>query len=199
MANAFQNAINKNAKPAPKPKSKSTNKVYLDVPKKVMDAVDAFQKAKKAKKEAEAEMSFNEAVIIEAVKPEQDKDGFNNDYKKSYNVKGNQTDAKYVTQNRASISEEDEDEIRNMLGSDYDFLIVENHTVQLKKEVFDSEKMQEELMSLLGEENFAKFFDTSKKLAVADDYDKNIYGVVKDQKELDKVRTFVRPYKAAVR
>ena len=197
MANAFQKAIKKSAAPAPKPKSKASV-AYLAVSKAVSDAVDKFQAAKKAKKEAEAEMSFNESIVIDAVRPVQDKDGFNNNYKKSYSIKGNTNDAKYVTQNRASIASEDADEIKNMLGSDYEFLIEEKVTVTLKAEIFADEERQEELMKLLGEK-FNEFFDVTTKLAVADDYDKNVYAVVNDQDKLDKVRTFVKPYKAALR
>ena len=170
MANAFQKAIKKSAAPAPKPKSKASV-AYLAVSKAVSDAVDKFQAAKKAKKEAEAEMSFNESIVIDAVRPVQDKDGFNNNYKKSYSIKGNTND---------------------------EFLIEEKVTVTLKVEIFADEERQEELMKLLGEK-FNEFFDVTTKLAVADDYDKNVYAVVNDQDKLDKVRTFVKPYKAALR
>ena len=201
---AFSKALNNNASPA-KAKSKAKKTVaYVSISDEVKEAIDSFQAAKKAEKQAKAEMAFHETVIIDAVKTIQDKDGFNNQYQKSYNMEGvddgkNPPEtAKYVSTNRASISQEDKDTIQKLLGSDYDFLMNENHSVSLKAEIFDDEAKQEELMKLLGEK-FAEFFDVDMKLSIAEDYDKNIFAVTKTQSKLDKVRTYVKMYKAAIR
>lgn len=199
MANAFQKAIKTNQNPATSTKKKASSKAYVSVSDEVKEAVDNFVAAKKAKKQAEADMKFNETTIIDAVKEIQDKDGFTNQYASSYDVQGNTEDVKYVTQNRASVSIDDQDKIEKLLGNDYDSLIQENVTVSLKSEVFDDDAKQEELMNLLGEEKFAEFFEVDTKLAIKEGFNKAIYTVVKKQDKLDEVRTFVKPYKAAVR
>lgn len=204
MSNAFQKAIKDTAKPATPAKAKSTNKAYIKVTDEVKEAVDKFVAANKAEKAAKAEKAFNETTIIDHVRKVQDNDGFANKHQKSYDVPGNTESLKYVSKNQASINSEDADVIKTMLDSDYDFLMDEQVTVTLKSEVFDIDAKQEELMSLLGEK-FAEFFDVETKLKIADDYDKNIYSVVKGknkaakQSNLDKVRTYVKMYKPALR
>lgn len=199
MANAFQKAIKNNSTAPPPAKAKSQkNKVFVAVSDDVKEAVDNFVDAAKKMKQAKADMAFNETTISDAVREIQDTDGFNNQYQKSYDVPGNNESVKYVSKNQASINSEDADTIQKLLGNDYEFLMQENMTVTLKAEVFADDKKQEELMNLLGEK-FGEFFNVETKLALADDYDKNIFGIVKNQAELDKVRTYIKMYKAALR
>lgn len=204
MSNAFKKAIAKESKPATPAKAKSTNKAYIEVTPEVKVAVDNFVAANKAEKAAKAEKAFNETTIIDHVRKVQDTDGFANKHQKSYDVPGNTESLKYVSKNQASINSEDAETIKSMLDSDYDYLMDEQITVTLKSEVFDDDDKQEELMELLGEK-FAEYFDVTTKLSVAEDYDKNIYSVVKGknknakQAELDKVRTYVKMYKPALR
>ena len=198
MGSAFKTALNKTAKPA-KPAAKKAKALNLvSVSDDVRDAVDNFVAAAKAEKQAKAEKAFNEAAIIDAVKEQQDKDGFTNNFRKSYDVQGNSESVKFVSKNAASISAEDADEIKKRLKKNYDYLIEEKTSVTLKAEIFADEKKQEELMEMLGD-SFAEFFDVETKLKIAADYDKNIYSIVKDQDELETVRTFIKPYKPAIR
>jgi hypothetical protein len=180
------------------PKKVKNGKPIVDPKADVKEAVDAFIEAKKAKKIAEAEMSANGATIIEHVREIQDKDGFAGKFSKSYDVLGSDGKVLYTATNRYSISEDDEEEIAEILGDNVDRLVDEEHEVKLRSEVLKDEALQEELLSLIGAENFTKFFTTKRKLTVAEDFDRAVYDhTTKD--ELEALRTFIKGAKPSLR
>jgi hypothetical protein len=127
----------------------------------------------------------------------QDKDGYNDDFRHSYALKGNKETVKYVSSNRFSINPEDARQIQEILGSEFGNLIEEEHTVMLRPEVFKDEALQQRLMNAVGED-FPQFFETVTKLKVRENYDKHVFKHV-DKKDMPILRTFVRPYKPSLR
>jgi len=75
--------------------------------------------------------------------------------------------------------------------------ICEKYEVSLKPEVFENESLQAELMGMIGE-RFPEFFTTKTKLAVCEDFDRKIYGVL-TPKDMPVFRTFCRQYKPSLR
>lgn len=178
-------------------KSTKKDERTLQATEEIKAEIDRYVKSKKNMKVAKSEMEHSEAVIIDFIRPLQDEDGRKNKFSTSYRVDGNEEKVKYVSSNRYSINAEDDEKIAEILGESFDELIKHNHTVKLRDEVLEDDALQEKLMELIGDE-FATFFETVTKLGVVTDFNKNIYGVVDDEK-LSELRLYCRPYKPALR
>jgi hypothetical protein len=170
----------------------------IKAPAEVAEAVDAYQEAKVAFKQAEAVMDSTGTVIQEFVRQQQDQDGFAGKYQGSYAVIGNYHQAKVIFANKYSLSAEDEEQLAEILGENYDNLINKKFNVKLKSTVFEDEALQGELMDLVGE-RFADFFDTEVKLGVCDDFSKIVYQALPDTEHLENLRTFAKQYKPSIR
>ncbi len=193
----FAKALDK-SKVDKKPASKKSSAGEVKSTTKIKKAVDRFNKAKAEMKAAEAEMRATEPEIIDFVRKIQDADGFAGDFKKSYDVDGEETKVKYVTQNRYSISGDDEAEIKELLGEAYDILFSSDYDVRMRGEVMKDPELQAELMKLLkGGKLFDKFFYTHVTIKAEKDYDSKIYNHV-DKDKLELLRVFVKQYKASL-
>ena len=180
-------------------KKKSTSKVTeIDVPKNIKEDIDRFVEAKASEKKAKAEKVNAEGSIIDFASTEQDKLGFAGDHSKSYKLSGNKSQVTYVTSNRHSLSSEDIEEIRELLGKHYSDLISENTEVKLKAAIFTDEALQQRLMEAVGD-SFDEFFETTTDYTVSDDFDRKIYDVIKAPAKLADIRVYCKPYKAALR
>lgn len=202
----FKATLQETKKAKPVASKKSSVCAIDKVPKNVKTAVNAYIAAVKAKKEAEAVLKLQGSIISSFCSEKYDEKGFENDFHKSFSVASGGNELKYVTQNRFSVSNEDEDALRDLFQDNFDKLFVEDFSVQFKSEVFENERLQDELMNLCGPEdstermdNFNKFFSTFSSFSVAKDFDEKIFDVVKSQDELDEVRVYVKPYKASLK
>jgi hypothetical protein len=188
--------LEKNAT-AKKPAAKKSSAPSLDAPAEVKAAVDAFNKAKVAEKNAKAEMALHGEKIMSHVRPLADADGFKGSFKNSYDVPGNDGKVKVVYANKFSINPEDKNLIADILGAKFAELIKEKFVVTLKQEVLEDEEKSAELERLMGEK-FAEFFDVTKSLVVASDFDEKVYGAV-NRDELADLRNFVKQAKPSLR
>lgn len=188
--------LEKNAT-AKKPAAKKNAALALSVPAEVKVAVDAFNAAKVEKKNAEAKMVLHGEVVMNHVRPIADADGFKGAFKNSYDVPGETGKVKVVYANKFSINPEDKNLIAEILGAKFAELIKEKYQVTLKQEVLEDEEKSAELERLLGD-RFAEFFDVTKSLAVAADFDEKIYGAV-NRDELTDLRNFVKQAKPSLR
>lgn len=194
---SFDDMLTQTAKPKTKAKAKSKVPT-LDAPDDIKQNVDRYLEAKQNEKMAKAEKENAGENIVNFVRPHQDKEGYNGTHRHSYTVPGtNGNKVKYVSSNRFSINADDEDELREILGDDFDGLIDRKFEVVLKAEVFQNEELKQKLMSLMGHQ-FGVFFDTKVSLKVQEEFDRRVYATVKD-KELPTLRTFARPYKPSLR
>ncbi len=201
MSNAFAKAIKDTNKTTKTSAKKSTCPVIDDAPKDVRDAVDMVVAGKREAKVAAAKVAKGEAVVFDHVKPIQDRDGFAHSHSKSYEVVGNEETTKYVTQDRFTLTIDDEDNIRELTGDKFDEDFEIDTTVTLKKDVFSDEAKQEKLMELLTDPKlgnvFAEFFETKSTLKTKKGFDTRQFGYKKDN--LTDLRIFVKQYKAALR
>jgi hypothetical protein len=170
----------------------------LEATPEVKEAVDQYQEAKTAAKQAEAIMEVTGPIITGFVRDRQDLDGYAGKFTGSYAVMGNKATCKVVYANKFSLSAEDGPQLAEVLGPEnYGRMITQKASVTLKAEVFENEAMQKKLMGLLGE-SFPEFFETKITLAVTEGFNRDIYRVVTPEKLAD-LRVFARQYKPSIR
>lgn len=169
----------------------------LDAPPEVRTAVDEYQEAKAAAKQAEAVMDLAGAVITNFVRNRQDTDGFAGNFSGSYALMGNRATCKVVFANKYSLSAEDGPRLAEILGPELDRMVTKKAVVTLKASVFEDEAAQQKLMALLGD-SFPEFFETKITLGVAEGFSRDIYRAVTPEKLAD-LRVFVRQYKPSIR
>lgn len=102
-----------------------------------------------------------------------------------------------VYANKFTIHPEDDGQLMELLGDNYEYLITKRFSVKLKSAVFEDEALQAELMELVGD-RFADFFDTEVKLNTCDNFSQIIYQAVEPE-QLDNLRVFARQYKPSIR
>jgi hypothetical protein len=178
---------------------KSTVPTVPNVPENVEKAAEKVVELKVEIKEKEAELESKGKVVTDFCADVQDRQGFKGYFSKSYYVPaGKFGQILYSTKNMYKISPETEAEIKKLLGKAYGELIDKKVTVTLKPEVLESEALTAELESLLGDK-FDKFFDATPKLVAKEDFDKDIFKVVKTPEKLAEVRAVVEPYKPSLK
>jgi hypothetical protein len=105
--------------------------------------------------------------------------------------------AKVVYANKFTLNAEDKDNLKEILGEHYDYLLSEKYSVKLKGSVFEDEALAAELMELLGD-RWGDFFDTEVKLSVCEDFSRVVYQAVEPE-QLDNLRVFARQFKPSIR
>ncbi len=197
MSTAFAKAIDATSTTEKKSKArKKTTPILDNAPNDVKSAVDHYVENKKLMKEHKAEMDAAGDAIIDYAETERDKDGFAGNFSKSYDVHGDKEEVKFVTSNRYSVNADDEELLTELLGGKFAELFETLFNVELKPEVLADEKLQGELMKLIGDK-FSKFFTSTKTLRVADDFDKKIY--LLDEDDVASLRSIVKQYKPSLR
>jgi hypothetical protein len=194
---SFAETLAQTAKVAePKAKKSKMPTLQPDNPE-VAQAVDDYQEAKIQYKMAEATMDNAGTILQEFVRQHQDEDGFRGHYQGSYAVMGIKHQAKVVYANKFTVNAEDKDNLKEILGENYDYLLSEKYSVKLKSTVFDDEALAAELMELVGD-RWGDFFDTEVKLSVCENFSQVIYQAVEPD-QLDNVRVFAKQYKPSIR
>ena len=198
QGNSFANALKKTSTKAA-PKSKKSSVPFLeDVPKEIQIAVERFVDAKKEENMAKAEKESAGKMIIDHIRPHQDKEGRSGMFRHSYGVKGDKgSQVKFISTNRWSINAEDAGQLQELLGNSFDDLITTKFEVSLKPEIFQNEELQSEFMELIGED-FDRFFDTKESLKATEGFDQRIYNAI-EEKDLPALRIFCRQYKPSLR
>jgi len=169
----------------------------LEATPEVAAAVDQYQEAKTAAKQAEAVMDLAGAVITGFVREKQDADGFAGKFTGSYQIMGKKSAAKVIYANKFSLSADDGPQLAEILGPEFDRMVTKKAVVTLKASVFEDEAAQQRLMALLGDA-FPEFFETKITLGVTKGFNRDIYRVVTPEKLAD-LRVFARQYKPSIR
>lgn len=193
--NDFAKALNEVKKDASPAKRKSSMPLLDNAPDEVKTAVDDLVSAKERIKKDEAIVSKSEVVIDDYVKPIQDQDGFDMSYKTSYEVAGHNESVKRVTQDRFTVSNEDEESLREIYGDDFDNMFEKDKTLEAVKDIFTDEELQNEVMKKLGKDLFARLFVYKEKLKTKKGY--NVLQYKNGVRTLSDARVFVKQYKAA--
>jgi hypothetical protein len=193
---SFVSAIQATATPK-LPKSQKPKIPTLEPPEEIKQRVDEFQEQKEIMKGALGQMRFLENDIISLVAEIQDKEGFNGNFHNSYMVPGMKNKVTVVFAEKYSINPEDEPELKQILGENYDKLFRQEITVKLKDEILLSSTLQEKLMSLVGE-HFAEFFESQISVVPVPNYKELVYRYT-TPKKLEKLRVFVRQAKPSLK
>lgn len=197
---SFDDMLGAAAAPVKKTSGRVVKEIITDAPKAVKEGISKVLKAKAAKKAAESEIKIGETPVIEFGQALKDERALNGDYNKSYKVQGLNDDEviTFVTANKFSYKEEDEEEVKDLMGEDdFDEMIPEDFQITVKKEVFADPKMQEFLMSKMGK-RFAEFFEVTKTRKVIPTYDEKLYQKY-DQEKIDDIKVFVKQAKPSIK
>lgn len=195
--NTFQKALETNKKTKSVGAKKKTMPTVEFSDKEMNTAVSEFLKSRQVEKEAKAEKEFHSNFIVEKVRTIQDENAFNGEFSKSYEVKTSVGSVKFVTADKFSVNPNDEKEIRNLLGNEFDSLMEEKVEVKLKESVMNNTELQKKLMKLIGN-NFDEFFEVTSTLTTKEGFDEKVYEKV-DKSKMDELRTYVKQSKPSIR
>ena len=178
----FMNAVKNSDKVEKAPAKKKAAGAVIVPSDAIRESVDELVSAKKNLAVAKADIASLEPEIITACRETQEADAVKGNFRKSYDVRGNDSTIKFVTANKFSIAEDDVKELSELLGDEFDNMVKEDIKVSLKAEVFADDSLSDELMELLGD-NFNKFFETTIKHSVREDFDKKLFSLDADTRE----------------
>ena len=194
---AFAKALETTKVDKPTAAKKSSMPLLSDAPKEVRVAVDAVNEAKVELKAAKAKLAKNETTVIDFVKPVQDRNAFAGNHSKSYEVEGNKSSVKFVSANKFSVSSADEENLVELLGEErFNERFEKKESLSVKSEIFTNDKLQAELMELVGDK-FSLFFEYTAALKVKEDFDRKQYAL--NESELADLRVFAKQAKPALK
>jgi len=189
--NALKVAMKKSAKVEPKSKAQSKSTVpVIQGDEMVTEAVAKVRNAIDTIKKEQAVLDNYGHIVREFFDEIQEKDGYAGKFRKSYKFSGdNETEVKVVRACKSlKINPNDIPVIQKLLNKkEFKMLLQEKSSVSLKEEIFSDETLANELMTLMGDdpetqaENFAKFFNTTERLQIKPDYDRNIFTLSKNK------------------
>ena len=178
----FMNAVKNSDKVEKAPAKKKNTGPVITPSDAIRESVDELVSAKKNFAVAKADIAALEPEIISAAREIQEADALKGNFRKSYDVRGHDSTIKFVSANKFSIAEDDVKELKELLADEYDNMVKEDIKVSLKAEVFADDNLSDELMDLLGD-NFQKFFETTIKHSVREDFDKKLFSLSADVRE----------------
>jgi hypothetical protein len=203
MANTalnFDDVVKASAKPKTKiAKKKSDKEIISNAPQAVKKAVSNVIKAKAAKKKAESDIKVNETPVIEFGNTLKNERAFNGDYNKSYKIQGLNDDVvTFVTANKFSHKEDDEEEIAEIMGEEnFEELMPKAYTIKVKSEVFNDPDLQKELMEKMGD-RFNDFFEVESSRKVTENFDEELYKRF-DEDIVQDIKVYVKQSKPSIR
>jgi hypothetical protein len=166
------------------------------------DSLDELIKAKAEVKAATAALKQAEASLLQLAVERQDADGIDGNYSGTYELIGKNNTSKFISSDRFSVSQDSEvhDAIVEIVGENsFEQMIEQEHTVQLRKDVFLNQDKQDLLVELIGDK-FDELFETTIKFTAKKGLKENIYGLVNnDVDKLEDVRALLPQYKSAIK
>jgi len=196
MTNAFGNVIKKSTGP-----KKASTRVNAQVNDEVRNAVDIVIADKAEIKRLEQEQKDKETVIIDHVRPQQDKLARSDQFTKSLDVAGNKGSLLYTTTDRFSVPQDDDslDALKKLTGKKFDDMFETVQTLSLKKEVVKNEKLLDKIAKICKKAGLPveDIFEGGEKIVAKTDLDRRQYDLT--EKELNQFRTLVRQNKPGLK
>lgn len=194
----LKNILKKAAKTDSGSKSKSKTPT-IDRPD-LNDAIDKWLEASKMEKDAKALKEQAEGVILPEAEDERVKASMGGGECQS-SVKINDKITVSVQSRYTTISTENEEKIRNVVGDKYDEFFKEKTEVSLKASLLEDEEAMGKIVAAVGEENFAKFFDVKQNIVPTKAFHEQRATSKTVQEMFNKLNDegVVKPYKAAVK
>jgi len=145
---------------------------------------------KAAMKTAESNFRLAAAPVIEFCQKRMDTDAFANDFHSSYKIQGGDNTAMYITLDKFTPAQDTESiqYMRDVLGEHFDKETKKKTTVMLKPEVFEDQKLQDELVKLIGAD-FARFFESKITYSLKPGFDERMYKIAGNPAKLNTIKT----------
>lgn len=194
--NAFDAFAGKKA-----PAKKTSPKITAVVTDDVRNAVDSAISNKAQIKLLDAEIKKAELLIIEHVYPQQEKHAREGNYCKSFTVGGNDGTLTYTTIDKFSVPKEQEveDEIRKLLGKDFDTYFRMLRTVKFTEGAMQDKKLINDMVAVAREHDYKvpDIFTIIDELATVKGMDVSQFNLPKAK--LTALRTLIKQYKASLK
>lgn len=196
------NAFDAFAKPAAPAKKSASKKIAAsNITPEVAKAVDAIIETKAKIKALKAEEEQAEITIVEHVFPQQESEARNGNYCKSFTVQGNEGVVTYTTQDKFSVPKEEDiqEEIRSLLGKEFDKYFRMFRTVTFKDEAMQDAELVNDLVAVAKEHGYdvTDVFTIVDSLATVKDMDEKQFELPKAK--LATLRTLIKQYKATIK
>lgn len=197
------NAFDKIAQKKEPGATKKSSKIAATVTDEIKKAVDIVLWAKAEIKSLEAQLAENETVIIDHIRPQQDKSAYAGAFSKSFLVEGNKGNVTYTTADKFSIPQDEasQEALKKLLNKKYDEFFQTKRTIILLSKVQENEDLINKIIAAVEKAGI----DLSEAFKVEDVVIKK-EGVELDRKQyelsetkLETFRTMVRQAKASLK
>lgn len=197
------NAFDKIAQKKEPGTSKKSNKIAATVTDDIKKAVDTIIWAKAEINSLQAQLAENETLIIDHVKPQQDKNAYAGIFSKSFLVEGNKGNITYTTSDKFSIPQDEasQDALKKLMGKKYDEFFHTKRTITLLNKVQENEELVNKIIEAVKkaginlEEAFKVEDIVVKKEGV--EMDRKQYEL--PEPKLETFRTLVKQAKASLK
>lgn len=183
------------------PAKKTSPKIPAEVTEDVRNAVDLAINNKAQIKLLDAETKKAELVIIEHVYPQQESAAREGNYCKSFTVEGNDGALTYTTIDKFSVPKEQEveDEIRKLLGKDFDKYFRMLRTVKFTEKAMQDKALVNDMVAVAQEHDYEvpDVFSIVDELATMKGLDESQFNLPKAK--LAALRTLIKQYKASLK
>jgi hypothetical protein len=183
------------------PAKKTSPKITAQVNDEVKAAVDQAITNKAQVKLLEAETKKAELVIIEHVYPQQEIAAREGNYCKSFTVEGNDGTLTYTTIDKFSVPKEEdvEEEIRKLLGKEFDNYFRTLRTVKFTEEAMQDKNLINDMVAVAQEHKYEvpDVFTIVDELTTKKGMDESQFKLPKAK--LAALRTLIKQYKASLK
>jgi len=102
-----------------------------------------------------------------------------------------------ITVDKFTVTQDPENikAFKELVGEEFDNCIVKDRTTQIKQSVLIDKVLLTELVTLVGPQNFSKFFETVDTYSAKDGLKERIYKVAGNSTRLEQIKAFVIPQK----
>lgn len=182
---------------------KKTNKPVVPVTKEIQEAVDTFLRIKASIKAQEHDLAQVEEIIINYVRPQQEKDARNNRFSKSYRIPGTQgSEITYTTSDKFSVPADKatQDRIKELVGEEaFSKMFTKVRTISLKPEVVENSEIINKIITACTSAgiDIAAIFTVVDTLKAADNLDQKQYEL--PEEKLREFKTLVRQAKPSLK
>ena len=196
MTDSFDALLNTNKTVKPPATAKKSNAMIIPVPDEVQEEIGYLIDAKKEKKTAESNIKIAETPIIEHGIKMKDEKAFSGKFQKSYKLGTSDSHVNFITANKWSFKEDDVNDIKDIIGTNADEMMIKETEVKLKAEVFKDSELREKFVKMVGEE-FPEFFETVVSHHVSTDFDEKVYDI--GEEKLEDLRLLMKQSKPSLR
>ena len=179
-------------------KAKETKPVIV-LSKEESEDLKTFISKKTAKKTAETDMATALVKPLATCCKKMEDDALSGQFHSSYKVTtlDGTASVNLITVDKFTVTQDPENikAFKELVGEEFDNCIVKDRTTQIKQSVLIDKVLLTELVTLVGPQNFSKFFETVDTYSAKDGLKEHIYKVAGNSTRLEQIKAFVIPQK----